>query len=336
MPGQNVASVSVFGAGSWGTALSILLAHGNRPTTLWSHHKDHMQRMQDERCNSRYLPGIDFPDDSLELVSDLDEAVKRSNYLLIAVPSHAFRETLQNIKPGLTEHHRILWASKGLEPNTHKLLHEVVLDIIGEQHPFAVISGPTFAREVALGSPTAITVASADTQLAEDVASRLHTETFRAYMSDDVVGVEIGGAIKNVLAIAAGIADGLGFGANTRSALITRGLAEITRFGLYHGAQHDTFMGLAGLGDLVLTCTDDQSRNRRFGLALAEGKSQDQAFKEIGQVVEGAETARVLFEMCQSCNIEMPISEQVYRVIYEGLDAHKAVKELLHREQKAE
>jgi glycerol-3-phosphate dehydrogenase (NAD(P)+) len=336
MTEHGATSVSVFGAGSWGTALAILLAHDNRPTILWAHNPQHIQRMQDERSNTRYLDGIDFPSDSLDLVSDLGEAVRRSEYLLIVVPSHAFRETLQKIKPELKEHHKILWASKGLEPNTHKLLHEVVVDVVGDKHPFAVISGPTFAREVALGLPTAVTVASSDAQLAENVASRLHTDMFRAYMSDDVIGVEIGGAIKNVLAIAAGIADGLGFGANTRSALITRGLAEITRFGMHHGAKHDTFMGLAGLGDLVLTCTDNQSRNRRFGLALAEGKTPEQAFKDIGQVVEGAETARVLHEMCQTCGIEMPISEEVYKVVYQGLDAHRAVKDLLHRQQKAE
>lgn len=335
MAQQDSASVSVFGAGSWGTALAILLAQNNRPTVLWAHHTDHAKRMQDERCNARFLEDITFPD-ALVIEDNLAAAVKSSDLLLIAVPSHAFRETLQKLKPLLHDQHRIVWASKGLEPNTHELLHEVVMDVIGDKHPFAVISGPTFAREVALGYPTAITVASADHQLAQDMASRLHTETFRAYMTEDFIGVEIGGAIKNILAIAAGIADGLGFGANTRSALITRGLAEITRFGMHKGAQHDTFMGLAGLGDLVLTCTDNQSRNRRFGLAIAEGKTAEQAFSEIGQVVEGAETARVVHELCLKLGIEMPISEEVYKVIYKGLDAHAAVKDLLHRQQKSE
>ena len=310
MSQAGAASVSVLGAGSWGTALSILLSQQGRPTTLWAHNAKHVGQMQSDRANSRFLDGINFPE-SLSLETDLNTAVKASDLVLIAVPSHAFRETLQLIKPNLHDGHRIFWASKGLEPHTHKLLHEVVIDELGENFPFAVISGPTFAREVALGLPTAITVASTNHQLAEDIASRLHTETFRAYMSDDVIGVEVGGAVKNVLAIAAGIADGLGFGANTRSALITRGLAEITRLGMHLGAKHDTFMGLAGLGDLVLTCTDNQSRNRRFGLALADGKTPEQAFEDIGQVVEGAETARVLHEMCGKLEIEMPISEEV-------------------------
>lgn len=335
MAQQDVASVSVFGAGSWGTALAILLAQKNRPTILWAHHAGHAEQMRNEHCNAKYLDGITFPE-ALVIENDLEKAVKASDLLLIAVPSHAFRETLEKIKPNLHDRHRLVWASKGLEPRTHELLHEVVMDVIGDRHPFAVISGPTFAREVALGFPTAITVASADAQLAEDMATRLHAETFRAYMTDDYIGVEIGGAIKNVLAIAAGIADGLGFGANTRSALITRGLAEITRFGMHMGARHDTFMGLAGLGDLVLTCTDNQSRNRRFGLALAAGKTAEAAFREIGQVVEGAETARVLHELCNKHGIEMPISEEVYKVIYEHLDPHTAVRDLLHREQKAE
>lgn len=335
MTQQDAASVSVFGAGSWGTALAILLARNNQPTTLWAHNAGHVSRMHAERANNRFLDGIAFPD-SLTLADNLSVAIQQSDILLIAVPSHAFRQTLQLIKPDLQSQHRIVWASKGLEPHTHKLLHEVVIDELGEQRPFAIISGPTFAREVALGYPTAITVASDDRQLAEDIAERLHTETFRAYMSDDVVGVEIGGAVKNVLAIAAGIADGLGFGANTRAALITRGLAEITRLGMHLGAKHETFMGLAGLGDLVLTCTDNQSRNRRFGLALAEGKTPEQAFKEIGQVVEGAETARVLHEMCGKLGLEMPISEEVYKIVYKGLDPHSAVKDLLQREQKAE
>jgi glycerol-3-phosphate dehydrogenase (NAD(P)+) len=332
---QDAASISVLGAGSWGSALAILLARGHQATTLWAHNPGHVSRMQSDRANNRFLDGIAFPD-SLSLESNLTIAIQKSDVLLLAVPSHAFRQTLQLIKPDLLDRHRIVWASKGLEPHTHKLLHEVVIDVLGKHVPFAIISGPTFAREVAMGYPTAITVASGDQQLAEDIAERLHTDTFRAYMSDDVVGVEIGGAVKNVLAIAAGIADGLGFGANTRAALITRGLAEITRLGIHLGAKNETFMGLAGLGDLVLTCTDNQSRNRRFGLALADGKTKEQAFKDIGQVVEGAETARVLHEICNKLGIEMPISEEVYKIVYKGLDPQTAVKDLLQRQQKTE
>jgi glycerol-3-phosphate dehydrogenase (NAD(P)+) len=327
--------VTVLGAGSWGTALAILLAQNERPVTLWAHRAEHIATMQTARCNARYLPEQTFPA-SLALEADLERAIAASHIVLVVVPSHAFRETLHAIAPMITPEHVIAWASKGLEPHTHKLLHEVMADEVGNAHSSAVISGPTFAREVAAGLPTAVTVASGSEALADLLAARLHTDTFRAYMANDVVGVEIGGAIKNVLAIAAGIADGLGFGANTRAALITRGLAEITRFGLAHGAQPETFMGLAGLGDLVLTCTDDQSRNRRFGKALAAGQTPQQAFATIGQVVEGAETARVLHEMCRRMDIDMPISEQVYRVVHKGLDPHTAVHELLNRAQKHE
>jgi glycerol-3-phosphate dehydrogenase (NAD(P)+) len=328
-------SVSIFGAGSWGTALAILLSQNQRPAVLWGYNPEHQAVLAAARCNEGYLPGIPFPD-SLQIESDTLATVTASETLLIAVPSHVFRDTLKRIQPFLQKEHRIAWASKGLEPDTHKLLHTIVEEELGADYPLAVISGPTFAREVAAGLPTAVTVSSRDSHFAEQLAARLHTETFRAYTGTDVVGVEIGGAVKNVLAIAAGIADGLGFGANTRAALITRGLAEMSRLGHCLGAEAETFMGLAGLGDLVLTCTDDQSRNRRFGKALAAGNSAEQAFTDIGQVVEGAKTARVLHDMATSLGVDMPISEQVYQVIYEGHDPHRAVRDLLHRAQKAE
>jgi glycerol-3-phosphate dehydrogenase (NAD(P)+) len=328
-------SVSIFGAGSWGTALAILLSQNQRPSVLWGYNPEHQAALAVARCNEGYLPGIPFPD-SLLIESDTRAAVAASEILLIAVPSHVFRDTLKRIQPFLQKGHRIAWASKGLEPDTHKLLHAIVEEELGTDYPLAVISGPTFAREVAAGLPTAVTVSSRDSNFAEQLAARLHTETFRAYTGTDVVGVEIGGAVKNVLAIAAGIADGLGFGANTRAALITRGLAEMSRLGHCLGAEAETFMGLAGLGDLVLTCTDDQSRNRRFGKALAAGNSAEQAFTDIGQVVEGAKTAKVLHDMASSLGVDMPISEQVYQVIYEGHDPHRAVRALLHRAQKAE
>jgi glycerol-3-phosphate dehydrogenase (NAD(P)+) len=253
----------------------------------------------------------------------------------VVVPSHAFRETLTRLTPRLKPHMRIAWATKGLEPESGKLLHEVAEEIVGAR-PAAVISGPTFAREVAAGLPTAVTVASATPQFAADLASRLHSDTFRAYTSDDVIGVEVGGAVKNVLALAAGIADGLGFGANTRAALITRGLAEIMRLGVALGGKRETFMGLAGLGDLVLTCTDDQSRNRRLGLALARGTSLSDALREIGQIVEGVATAREVMRLAKAHGIEMPISEQVHCVLHEGKNPRAAVQSLLQREQKAE
>jgi len=327
-------NICVLGAGSWGTALAILLAQQGKQSTLWAHSNDHVQQLINDRSNERYLSGIHFPD-SLILEPKLEQAVKSADTILISVPSHAFREILKNIKPHLN-HQKIAWASKGLEAESHKLLSQVAHEELGNEFSFAVVSGPTFAREVAMGLPTAITVASTDDVLAKNLAQRLHTDTFRAYTCDDIIGVQIGGAVKNVLAIAAGIADGLGFGANTRTALITRGLAEMSRLGHQLGAEQMTFMGLAGLGDLVLTCTDDQSRNRRFGKALAAGSSPEQAFEEIQQVVEGALTAKVIHEFAGELNVDMPICEQVYRVIYDDLPAKQAVIELLERRQKAE
>ena len=255
---------------------------------------------------------------------------------MIVVPSHAFRSVLTAVKPLLREDARILWATKGLESGSGKLLHEVTGEVLGEAIPMAVVSGPTFAREVAEGLPTAVTVASSDAQFAEDIAERLHSKAFRAYTNEDVAGVEVGGAVKNVLAIAAGIADGLGYGANARTALITRGLAEIMRLGEVLGGHRETFMGLAGLGDLVLTCTDNQSRNRRLGLALGKGESMEEALAHIDQVVEGVQTAREVHDLALSQGVDMPITEQVFNVLYEGTTPKQAVQALLGRDQKAE
>ncbi len=328
-------SICVLGAGSWGTALAILLAQENKPCQLWAHNAEHIQQLQQQRSNQRYLPNINFPD-SIAVEADLEQCVQHNETILIAVPSHAFRQTLKIISPHMHANHKIAWASKGLEAESHKLLSQILVEELGNDISFAVVSGPTFAKEVAIGLPTAITIASNDDTFSQQLADRLHTDTFRAYTCRDVIGVQVGGAVKNVLAIAAGIADGLGFGANTRSALITRGLAEMSRLGHQLNAEPSTFMGLAGLGDLVLTCTDDQSRNRRFGKALAAGSTTEQAFAEIDQVVEGALTAEVIHEFAAKLNVDMPICEQVYRIIYENLPAKQAVTDLLLRTQKAE
>lgn len=290
--------------------------------------------MAEARSNKKLLPGIPFPA-ALKLTADVAQAMQASDDCLVAVPSHAFRATLTLLTPYLKPHTRIAWATKGLEPESGKLLHEVAEEIIGAR-PSAVISGPTFAREVAAGSPTALTIASITPQLAADLAACLHSDTLRAYTSNDVIGVEVGGAVKNVLAIAAGIADGLGFGANTRAALVTRGLAEMMRLGVALGGKRETFMGLAGLGDLVLTCTDDQSRNRRLGLALARGTPLADALHEIGQIVEGVPTAGEIMRLAKTHGVEMPISEQVCRVLHENKNPRAAVQTLLQREQKAE
>ena len=332
---QATSPIVVLGAGSWGTALAIQLARQGAPVTLWGHDAQHMAALAATRSNERYLPGIPLPE-NLHIEADLVSALDAVRDILVAVPSHAFHGVLELIRPCLTENSRILWATKGLEAGSGKLLHEVVQDVLGEAIPTAVVSGPTFAREVAEGLPTAVTVASADETFARDMAERLHGESFRAYTSHDVIGVEVGGAVKNVLAIAAGIADGLGFGANARTALITRGLAEIMRLGATLGAQSDTFMGLAGLGDLVLTCTDNQSRNRRLGLALGAGQSLEEALATIDQVVEGVQTAREVHDLAQSMGVEMPITEQVYAVLYEGRSPRQAVQALLDRDPKPE
>jgi len=332
---MNTGSICVLGAGSWGTALAILLAQQSKSCQLWAHNKKHLQQLQTQRSNQRYLPDISFPD-TLTIEPDLEQCIKNNEIILVAVPSHAFRKTLQSISKYIQPKHKIAWASKGLEADSHKLLSQVLIDELGNDTPFAVVSGPTFATEVANGLPAAITIASNDDAFSHQLANRLHTDTFRAYTCSDVIGVQVGGAVKNVLAIAAGIADGLDFGANTRSALITRGLAEMSRLGSVLNAEATTFMGLAGLGDLVLTCTDDQSRNRRFGKALAAGLTPEQAFADIDQVVEGALTAKVVHEFATKHNVDMPICEQVYRIIYEGLPAKQAVTDLLLRSRKAE
>lgn len=327
--------IAVLGAGSWGTALAIQLARNGVETLLWGRDADSMAKIAAERCNARYLPGITLPD-GLTPLSDLQQTLDRAQGILIAVPSHAFRRTLEQIAPALTGQTRIAWATKGLEPGSRKLLHQVFAERLGAHRPCTVISGPTFASEVAKGLPTAVTVASRDSGVAAYFAAGLHGGTFRAYTASDVVGVELGGACKNVLAIAAGIADGLGFGANTRAALITRGLAEMMRLGVRLGGQPETFMGLAGLGDLVLTCTDDQSRNRRVGLALGQGRPLEEAIATIGQAVEGVKSAPEIHALAQELGVEMPITEQVFRVLCEGANAIDAVTALLEREQKAE
>ncbi len=288
-----------------------------------------------ERENARYLPGISFPA-NLIVCPDLEECLGDTRDILLAVPSHGLRETLMAIRPLLNSRSRICWATKGFELHSGKLPHQVVAEILGSDRPVAVLSGPTFAKEVGAGLPTAMTVAANDESFAQALAIALSGDKFRAYTSDDMIGVEVGGAVKNVLAIGTGMSDGLGFGANTRIALITRGLVEMTRLGVALGADQKTFMGLAGMGDLVLTCTDNLSRNRRMGLALAAGKTVAEAQEEIGQVVEGVLAAEAVNEVADDLKIEMPICHQVYRILYEGASSREAVGALMGRELKSE
>jgi glycerol-3-phosphate dehydrogenase (NAD(P)+) len=302
---------------------------------LWGHNPQHISQMQQARENQRYLPGFQFPA-NLHITDNLQQAVDFSQLILLVVPSHAFKTTLTAIQPFLSPHSQIAWASKGFDSETGALMSQVSLSILGSHINTAVISGPTFAKEVAAGLPTALTIASNSEQFANDLTSRFHNQYFRTYTSQDMIGVQVGGACKNVLAIAAGIADGLGLGANTRAALITRGLNEIMRLGIKLGGQADTFMGLTGLGDLILTCTDNQSRNRRFGLALGQGQSRQQALTEIAQEVEGIGAAREAYQLSKHHQVEMPITEQVYKVLFENLDPKLAVQNLLARDQKPE
>lgn len=325
--------LAVIGAGSWGTALAMMLAQNRHQVKLWSHNSEHASQMQNNRENTRYLPGLRFPDD-LTVSAELKDCLADVKDILIVVPSHAFRQTLETIKPLLKPEQRIAWATKGLVSG--KLLHQLAYEVLGESIPLAVISGPTFAKEVAQGLPGAVTVASKDQGYAMEWAQLLHNDHFRAYTSEDIIGVEIGGACKNVIAIAAGIADGMGFGANANAALIARALSEISRLGISLGANAETFTGLTGLGDLVLTCTDNQSRNRRTGIALGQGKNLEKAMQEIGQVVEGVATAKEVVSLAAKQNVDMPITSQVYNVLYNDCSPEDAVNALFNRSIKKE
>ncbi len=324
----------VIGAGSWGTALAIQLARAGHRTLLWGRDLAQQDAMRSSRCNERYLPDAAFPE-SLEIALDLDAAVAAVRDLLIAVPSHAFRSTLEHLKSRLGGDSRIAWATKGFELDSGLLPHQVVADVLGER-PGAVLSGPTFAREVGAGLPTAMTVASRDDGFARALAANLSGPRFRAYLQSDLMGVEVGGAVKNVIAIGCGIADGMGFGANSRVALITRGLAEMMRLGVRQGAARETLMGLAGLGDLVLTCTDDQSRNRRLGLALGRGESMQAALNGIHQVVEGVLAARAVCAVADRLAVEMPICREVFRIMHEDKPVREAAQALMARDLRAE
>lgn len=331
-------TAAVLGAGSWGTALAIQLANNGHVVKLWGHDAEHVAALQKDRENKRYLADKTFPD-TLATETTLAEAIDDSDFILSVVPSYAMRETCEKLKTlakTSTLANKFVWASKGFEKQTKMMMHQVVKDVLGKDIQSAVLSGPSFAKEVASSLPTAITLASNDFDYAKELATYFHSDNFRVYVSDDVIGVELGGTVKNVLAIAAGIVDGLGFGANARAALITRGLAEMMRLGVALKANPKTLMGLAGMGDLVLTCTDNQSRNRRLGLALAQGKTAKQYMGELGQAVEGFHAAQVVHEIAKDHNVDMPICNQVWNVLSEKMDLKTAIAQLLGREMKQE
>lgn len=327
--------VAVIGAGSWGTALAMHIASGGRKVYLWGHEPEQMRALATNRSNEQFLPGLTFPD-SLEVLIELSELPSRCKNFLVVVPSHAFRQVVRALLQLPATPAVVAWGTKGLEKGTSLLMSNIADEELPQDIQTSAISGPSFAGEVARGLPTAITVASSNSETAAEVASWLHHDQFRAYTQEDIIGVQIGGALKNVMAIAAGISDGLGFGANARAALITRGLAEITRLGIRAGGQMETFMGLAGMGDLVLTCTDNQSRNRRVGLGLGEGASLEQTLSKIGQEAEGVQSAAATWELSRKFDVAMPITEQVYKVLYKDLTALQAVQNLLHRDPKHE
>jgi len=334
-----MAKVAVIGAGSWGTALAMVLAANGHRVGLWGHDPVHVERIRQSGVNAVYLPGIELPK-GIEPEAGLREVVSGADLVLVAVPSHAFADQLHALVPCLDAagggSTALLWATKGLDLQANDLLDEVAARILGKRAQLAVMSGPSFAGEVARGLPTAVSVAAIDQGFAESVAAFFHTPTFRVYTTDDVTGVQVGGAVKNVLAIAAGVVDGLGFGANAQAALVTRGLAELTRLGVALGGRRETFAGLAGIGDLMLTCTDNQSRNRRFGLALAAGNGLDEAKTAIGQVVEGVGACKAVRGLAGRYSVEMPICEHVYLLLFEGLTPSEAVTSLLSREPRSE
>jgi len=328
-------AIAVLGAGSWGTALAALIARHGHPTVLWGRDADGIAAIAERHENPRYLPGIALPD-SLRATTDMASALHGAGLVLVAVPSHAFAETLHALAPHRPAGVGVAWATKGFEPGSGRFLHEVAAERLGDGVPLAVVTGPSFAKEVAAGLPTALTVHSDDAAFAQAVADVLHGPAFRAYTGDDMLGAELGGAMKNVLAVATGVADGMQLGLNARAGLITRGLNEMLRLNRAIGGQPETLMGLAGLGDLVLTCTGDLSRNRRLGLALGRGQSIDDAVREIGQVVESMQTADEVMRQADKHGVELPISRAVQAVLHGQITPADALRLLLAREQKAE
>ena len=332
-----MAKIAVLGAGAWGTALAMQISNQHH-VSLWARNAGHVSGMRKARSNPMYLGDFQF-NDNLQVEDDLGAAIYGAELILSVVPTAGFRAILKQIK-ALKAYQPIIWAHKGLEPQTAKLPHEVALEELGDpkisDQQWGALSGPSFAAELVRGLPTAVTLASNEAEFALQAANLIHGNNLRAYNSTDVIGVSVGGALKNVMAIAAGISDGMGFGNNARAALITRGLAEITRFGVALGAKTETFMGLAGAGDLILTCTGQYSRNREVGLQLASGKALEDVLKGLGHVAEGVNTAREVMRRANSMGIDMPITFEVNQALTHGKSAREAVMDLLGREQKSE
>lgn len=325
--------IAVVAAGAWGTALAITFC-ARHQVTLWTREADVTQEMLAERENKRFLPGFPFPD-ALRIGTDFAASIAGVDLVVLAAPLIGFRPTVRALREaGLTK--PLIWVCKGFEAETAKLPHQVVAEELGRDFPCAVLTGPSFAEEVARGLPLAVTLASHNAEFARSASLELHSARFRIYANDDLIGAEVGGAVKNVMAIATGVCDGLGFGFNARAALMTRGLAEIARLGVALGGQPKTFMGLAGMGDLLLTCTGDLSRNRQVGLALAAGKKLPQILSDLGHIAEGVSTSREVARLATELGIEMPITQAVNDLLHHDLPAEEAVEQLLSRDPKLE
>lgn len=324
-------SIAVLGAGAWGTALAMLLARNGQAVRLWDHDTKRLSSMQSDRL----FMGIPLPE-NLQICLDLKETVEGVRDICLVIPSHAFRTVLNNIKPFVPKDVRFVWGTKGLDAETGGFLHDVVFNIFSKDTSIAVLSGPSFAKEVAMNLPTAVSLAGNNDAFLHDIVARFHNPHFRVYINPDLIGLQLCSVVKNVMAIAVGMSDGMGFGTNTKCALITRGLAEMARLCEALGGHRETTMSLAGVGDLVLTCTDNQSRNRRFGLAVGQGNSAADALKAIGESVEGYYNAKQLFQLAQKNKVAMPIADQVYAVLYENRDPKNVLGELLKRDSTVE
>lgn len=328
MKEQSLKPIAILGAGSWGTALALYLGRRGQDVRIWSVDASEITAMQKDKANNRYLPGHALPD-SVHPMTDLSQAVKDVDDILMVVPSIGFRDTLTQLKSVAPHPIRVVCATKGLDTKTGRLLSDVAAELLTKQDKFAMLSGPSFAKEVAAGVPSAVVIACKDNAFQDDLVQRFDSPIFRIDRSDDIIGVEVGGVVKNVIAIATGVADGLEMGTNTRSAIITRGLNEIIRFGIALGGQLNTFIGLSGLGDLILTCSDNQSRNHRLGLAIGKGLSVEQAEKEIGQVVEGKRNAELVLALAKKHQINMPICDIVWQIMQGKVNAKEAVMGML-------
>ena len=331
---MDMKKIGVIGAGSWGTALALTLANKGHQVKIWDVNKEHVQELRDNRENVRYLPGIKFPE-TLQPVDTVAEAIEDARMVLFSVPAQHFRSALDNALPYISQDMIVVNVAKGIEQKTLKRMSEIAHDKMANMK-YVVLSGPSHAEEVGKAMPTTVVVASNDIKLAEYVQDIFMTDSFRVYTSSDVVGVELGGALKNIIALGAGISDGIGFGDNAKAALMTRGNVEITRLGVKLGADVHTFAGLAGVGDLIVTCTSMHSRNRRCGIMIGEGMKPEDATKEVGMVVEGMFTAEAAYELAKREGVEMPITESIYAVIKGHIDAKTAVTQLMTRDKKQE